>query len=111
MQRLRLLRAVRQASLFERLCETVEQAPDAPLLECVMPGLSPFMQHSGDHAIGTHADISGSDDDVMGLAVVDGAMLVGGEPGALVMPFLQHAANASLLGGASSSGVLQIFEA
>ena len=93
MEGFRSLRQLCQRTLLERLCEPVKQRPDIPPFEFLMLGFTPFMEHRRDETIAAHPNVCGTDDDVMSLGIVDGTMLVGGEPGALVMPLVHQPAD------------------
>ena len=60
-QSLSALRQFCQRPLPERLRERVEQAPDVPLLEFLIPWLTPFMENRWNEAVGTYAYVGGSD--------------------------------------------------
>ncbi len=83
-------RQLGEVSIFQGLGECVEQAPDITTLKGIMSGLSPFMKHFGDQTVGAHADIGGSDDEVVGIGVRDLGFFVGGDAFVLIVPFREQ---------------------
>jgi len=75
---------------FQRLCEGVEKAPDVARLECIVPWLAPFVEDFWNGAVGHDADVTRSDHEIVGGAVVDVCQFVGGEPGVLVVPAIHE---------------------
>ncbi len=82
-----------EVAVLQRFRESVEQAPDVALLKGIVPGFAPFMKHRGDQTVGTHSDIRGPDDEVMGFNVCDLSFFVGGDAFVLIMPFGQEKAD------------------
>ena len=53
-----------------------------------MLGLTPFMKHRWDETIAAHPHVCCTNDEIMGGGIVDALVLVGIEPGALVVPLV-----------------------
>ena len=93
---MRVEQAVQCLGAFRQLCEIaflqgfgerVEQAPYVPSFKCIMSRLAPLMQHGWDVTVAAHANIRGTDDQVMGFDVSDFCFFVGGDAFVLIMPF------------------------
>jgi len=82
-----------QASLFQRLRKTVEQAPDIPLLKCLVPRVSPFVKHIGNVAVRADIDIYATNHQVMGSFIAHFMLLVGFDAFVLMMPFVHELRN------------------
>ena len=58
-----------------------------------MSGFAPFIEHRRNQTVGTDADISSADDQVMGFDVSDVCFLVSGDAFVLIVPFFHEQAN------------------
>jgi hypothetical protein len=77
-----------EISLFERFREGIEQGPYIALFEGYMLRMPPLPQHIRDVRIGTHPEVSSSDDGVMSGFIEDIDAFVGSYPAVLLHPFL-----------------------
>ena len=50
----------------------IEQAPDIPFLEGIVPGLPPFVKDRRDEPIRANAHVTGTNDEIMRLEVLNG---------------------------------------
>lgn len=79
-----------KVTVFECFGECVEQGPDIPFMELLMPGLSPFPQDYGNQSVGTCTDIGCPNDQVMRFSVFEVGVPVGVDPHVLIMPFIEQ---------------------
>lgn len=95
MECFRAFRQVGEVSFLQGFCEGVEQAPDVPGTEFLVPWLPPFSEHGWNQSVGTHANVRRPDDQVVRCGVVQAFFLVNANPPVLVMPLLQQLAHGS----------------
>ena len=87
MQRLGALGEFGKVAVLQRFGERVEQRPNVTWLKGVMAWFASFVQHGWNEPVGTHADIGGANDKVMGFDVGDLGFLVSGDAFVLIVPF------------------------
>ena len=87
MQCLGTFRQLREVAFLQGLGERVEQTPHVPPLKGIMTRLAPFMQHGWDETVAAHADIRGTNDQIMSFDVSDLFFFVGCDAFVLIMPF------------------------
>src|SRR3954471_14628931 len=81
---------------LQRLRERIEQTPDVARLELFVTGFSPLVKHCGNLTIATHADIEGTDHQVMGGAVIKVGKLVVANAVILMMPAIHEFSDRAL---------------
>jgi len=55
-------RKLNQVPVLQAFSEGIEQGPNIPLIEGVMPGLSPLMKHRWNVPVAAHADVDRTND-------------------------------------------------
>ena len=81
------LRQFVQVPFLQRLRERIEQAPDIPLVEGIMPRFPPFAQDRRNEPIAAHPHIAGTDHQIMRFLILNGSILVCAETFILIVPF------------------------